>query len=161
MSIYLPWINACLAYISIRAFNEELGNLNTWTCHCLLLVQYRVSYHAVLKVYYIFFLNDTLLCSYPPDESFNVYEQNDDPCIPAGIYISGKCSMPSWKVEWEWRIYRVSSKTVCTCSLFVNCASHAGPIIKWSIYFFSWIKIDAKNGITLKNWFKDSWEILI
>ena len=57
--------------------------------------------------------------------------------------------------------YRVSSKTVCTCSLFVNCASHAGPIIKWSIYFFSWIKIDAENGITLKNWFKDSWEILI
>ena len=48
-------------------------------------------------------------------------------------------------------IYRVSSKTVYTCSLFVNCASHAGPIIKWSIYFFSWIKIDAKNGITLKN----------
>ena len=48
-------------------------------------------------------------------------------------------------------IYRVSSKTVCTCSLFVNCASHADPIIKWSIYFFSWIKIDAKNGITLKN----------
>ena len=47
--------------------------------------------------------------------------------------------------------YRVSSKTVCTCSLFVNCASHAGPIIKWSIYFFLWIKIDAKNGITLKN----------
>ena len=28
------------------------------------------------------------------------------------------------------RHYRVSSKTVCTCSLFVNCASHAGPIIK-------------------------------
>ena len=26
--------------------------------------------------------------------------------------------------------YRVSSKTVCTCSFFVNCAFHAGPIIK-------------------------------
>ena len=51
----------------------------------------------------------------------------------------------------EAGLYRVSSKTVCTYSLFVNCAFHAGPIIKWSIYFFSWIKIDAKNGITLKN----------
>ena len=37
--------------------------------------------------------------------------------------------------------------------LVVCCASHASPIIKWSIYFFSWIKIYAKNGITLKNWF--------
>ena len=46
-------------------------------------------------------------------------------------------------------IYRVSHKTVCTCSLFVNCASHAGPIFTWSIYFFSWIKIDAKNA---SNW---------
>ena len=35
--------------------------------------------------------------------------------------------------------------------LVVCCASHASPIIKWSIYFFSWIKIYAKNGITLKN----------
>ena len=35
--------------------------------------------------------------------------------------------------------------------MVVCCASHASPIIKWSIYFFSWIKIDAKNGITLKN----------
>ena len=51
--------------------------------------------------------------------------------------------------------YRVSSETVYTCSLIVNCASHASPIIKWSIYFFLWIKIDAKNGITLKNWYKD------
>ena len=65
------------------------------------------------------------------------------------------------KYAYKGQVYRVSSKTVYTCSLFVNCASHAGPIIKSSIYFFSWIKIDAKNGITLKNWFKDSWEILI
>ena len=35
--------------------------------------------------------------------------------------------------------------------LVVCCASHASPIIKWSMYFFSWIKIYAKNGITLKN----------
>ena len=47
--------------------------------------------------------------------------------------------------------YRVSSETVYTCSLFVNCASHASLTIKRSIYFFSWIKIDVENGITLKN----------
>ena len=57
------------------------------------------------------------------------------------------------KLERLLSLYRVSSKTVCTSSLFVNYASHASLIIKWSIYFFSWIKIDAKNGITLKNWF--------
>ena len=33
--------------------------------------------------------------------------------------------------------------------LIVCCASHASPIIKWSIYFFLWIKIYAKNGIIL------------
>ena len=49
------------------------------------------------------------------------------------------------------RLYRVSSETVYTCSLFVNCASHASLTIKRSIYFFSWIKIDVENGITLKN----------
>ena len=54
----------------------------------------------------------------------------------------------SWTVVSE---YRVSSETVYTCSLFVNCASHASLTIKKSIYFFSWIKIDAENGITLKN----------
>ena len=47
--------------------------------------------------------------------------------------------------------YRVSRKIVYACSLILNCVSHASLIIKWSIYFFLWIKIDAKNGITLKN----------
>ena len=42
------------------------------------------------------------------------------------------CKIAYWAIRQMWRInkYRVSSKTVCTCSLFVNCASHAGPIIK-------------------------------
>ena len=48
-------------------------------------------------------------------------------------------------------IYRVSSETVYTSSLFVNCASHASLTIKRISYFFSCKKIDAKNGITLKN----------
>ena len=46
-------------------------------------------------------------------------------------------------------------------SLKVICASRVSQIFKWSIYFFSLIKIDAKNGLTLKNWFRNSWEILI
>ena len=54
-------------------------------------------------------------------------------------------------VQISFSKYRVSSETVYTCSLFVNCASHASLTIKRSIYFFSWIKIDAENGITLKN----------
>ena len=47
--------------------------------------------------------------------------------------------------------YRVSQKSVYTFVLVACCASHVSQIIKWSIYFFSWIKINAKNGITLKN----------
>ena len=64
----------------------------------------------------------------------------------SNIKLGSRC-----KGHRDWLVsidsYRVSSKTVCTCSLFVNCASHQGPIIKWSIYFFSWIKIDAKFKI--------------
>ena len=40
--------------------------------------------------------------------------------------------IPRYVQVWYGMMYRVSSKTVYTSSLFVNCASHSSLIIKWS-----------------------------